>query len=179
MQAAELARATGRNHDAARFDAMLPTLREQLHNAFFDPVSRVYGDGTPTAFAAALWNEVTPPELLPAVVDNFVSVLAGVGYRMDTVGFIGVRYLFEALAKVGRIDVALRVLGVTDYPSFGWAISNDVEQATSLWECMDAPTMHQWVDESSRDHHYSASINTFIRKYVAIFTSRSMAFWLL
>lgn len=27
--------------------------------------------------------------------------------------------------------------------------------------------MHQWVDESSRDHHYSASINTFLRKYLA------------
>ena len=26
--------------------------------------------------------------------------------------------------------------------------------------------MHQWVDESSRDHHYSASINTFIRKFI-------------
>jgi hypothetical protein len=24
--------------------------------------------------------------------------------------------------------------------------------------------MHQWLDESSRDHHYSASINTFLRK---------------
>ena len=27
-------------------------------------------------------------------------------------------------------------------------------------------TMHQWIDESSRDHHYMTSINTFFRKYV-------------
>jgi hypothetical protein len=27
--------------------------------------------------------------------------------------------------------------------------------------------MHQWLDESSRDHHYSASISTFLRKYLA------------
>lgn len=26
--------------------------------------------------------------------------------------------------------------------------------------------MNQWIDESSRDHHYQASINTFIRKYI-------------
>ena len=26
--------------------------------------------------------------------------------------------------------------------------------------------MHQWLDESSRDHHYTASINTFLRKYL-------------
>jgi hypothetical protein len=28
-------------------------------------------------------------------------------------------------------------------------------------------TLTQWVDESSRDHHYETSINTFFRKYVA------------
>ena len=50
-----------------------------------------YGDGTPTAFAAALWNEVTPADLLADVVENFVATLAGADYRMDTVGFIGVR----------------------------------------------------------------------------------------
>ena len=75
--------------------------------------------------------------------------------------------MFEALAKVNRTDVALRMLNVTDYPSFGYQITNGMEPATSLWESYDVPTMHQWLDESSRDHHYSASINTFLRKYLA------------
>lgn len=96
-----------------------------------------------------------------------LRVVLQVGYGMDTVGFIGVRYIFEALAKVNRTDVALRMLNVTAYPSFGWQITNNMEPATSLWESFDVPTMHQWVDESSRDHHYSASINTFLRKYLA------------
>jgi hypothetical protein len=76
------------------------------------------------------------------------------------------RYIFEALAKVNRTDLALRMLHVTEYPSFGYQITNPMEPATSLWESYDVPTMHQWVDESSRDHHYSASINTFLRKYL-------------
>ena len=91
-------------------------------------------DGTPTAFGAALWLGVTPEELLPAVVANFIKQLASVEYRMDTVGFIGVRYIFEALAKVNRTDVALKMLNVTDYPSFGYQITNTLEPATSLWE---------------------------------------------
>ena len=53
------------------------------------------------------------------------------------------------------------------YPSFGWQITNSYEPATSLWESYDAPTMRQWLDESSRDHHYSASINTALRKTLA------------
>ena len=68
---------------------------------------------------------------------------------------------------VNRTDVALKMLNVTAYPSFGFQIKNKLEPATSLWESYDAPSMHQWVDESSRDHHYSASINTFMRKYLA------------
>lgn len=38
------------------------------------------------------------------------------------------------------------------------------EPSTALWESWDGDTMHQWVAESSRDHHYQASIHTFIRK---------------
>ena len=100
QEAAELARGLGKTQVAARYDALVPELKRQYHEAFFDPNARVYGDGTPTAFGAALWLGVTPPELLPEVVTNFVRTLHGMRYRMVSVGFIGVRYIFEALAKV-------------------------------------------------------------------------------
>ena len=60
------------------------------------------------------------------------------------------RYVFEALSKVNRTDIALQMLSQTEYPSFGYQITNTLEPATSLWESYDAPTMHQWLDESSR-----------------------------
>ena len=41
------------------------------------------------------------------------------------------------------------------------------EPSSSLWETWDAPTHTQWLDESSRNHHYQAGINTFLRKHVA------------
>ena len=90
--AAEMAHATGRAAEAAAFDAMLPTLRAQYHVSFFDPAGNIYGDGTPTAFGCALWLGVTPPALLPTVVSNFVAQVTSVGYKMSTMGFIGVRY---------------------------------------------------------------------------------------
>jgi hypothetical protein len=73
--------------------------------------------------------------------------------------------VFEALAKVNRTDVALKMLQATEYPSYGYNILG-VEKASSLWESWDGATMQQWFDESSRDHHFTASINTFIRKYL-------------
>ena len=166
-EAAELALATGRVAEAAQYAAWLSQSRAAYHASFYDPAGGVYGDATPTAFAAALWVGAVPDALLPAVVERFVWQLSSAGYGLQTLGFIGVRYVFEALARVNRTDVALRMLNRTAYPSFGYQITNVLEPATSLWECQDAPTMHQWVDESSRSHHYSASINTFLRKYLA------------
>ena len=169
IEFAEMAAVLGKEEDAARWSAMVPTLKQQYHESFYDPESASYGTGNPTSFACALWLEVTPLELLPRVVDNFVKVLHSANYRMTSMGFIGVRYVFEALTKVNRTDVALRMLHSREYPSFGWCMTNNFtgDQATSLWESYDAPTMHQWLDESSRDHHYSASINTALRKDLA------------
>ena len=173
VELAEMARAMGYLEDAERWEAMLPTLKREYHESFFDAESQVYGDGTPTAYATALWLGVTPPELLPTVVENFVKQLASVQYRMVSVGFIGVRCkivvlsrfvavrlanpksitisdIFEALSMVNRTDVALRMLHQREYPSFGWQITNDMEPATSLWESYDAPTMRQCESSSGR-----------------------------
>jgi hypothetical protein len=166
-EAEELALATGRVAESVQYAAWLSASRAAFHTSFFDPAGGVYGDATPTAFAAALWVGAVPDDLLPAVVERFVWQLSAAGYSLETMGFIGVRYVFEALARVNRTDVALRMLNRTAYPSFGYQITNTLEPATSLWESQDEPTMHQYLDESSRDHHYSASINTFLRKYLA------------
>ena len=135
LAAAELAAATGRDGAAAQYAAWASASRAAYHASFYDPVGGVYGDATPTAFAAALWVGAVPAALLPAVVERFVWQLSSVGYSLETMGFIGVRYVFEALARVNRTDVALRMLRRTEYPSYGYQITNDLEPATSLWEC--------------------------------------------
>jgi hypothetical protein len=71
-----------------------------------------------------------------------------------TFGFIGVRYAFEALALNGQVEAALRTLLQTTYPSYGYELYNEYEPSSSLWESWDAPTHRQWLDESSRNHHY-------------------------
>ena len=35
--------------------------------------------------------------------------------------------MFEALSKISRTDVALKMLNVTEYPSFGFQITNTME----------------------------------------------------
>ena len=74
IQMAEMAKGLGKLREAAKYEAMVPVLKKQYHDAFYDPAAQVYGDGTPTAFGAALWLGVTPPALLPAVVSSQLSV---------------------------------------------------------------------------------------------------------
>jgi alpha-L-rhamnosidase len=104
-----------------------------------------------------------PEKLLPDVVSKLADEVMTRGL---TVGFLGVKYLFEALVKANRTDAAISCLLRTSFPSFGYEIYNIYEPSTSLWESWDGDTMSQWVDESSRSHHYQTSVNTFLRKYV-------------
>ena len=165
----DLATALGHAEDASSFAQTAAQLRQEFHTAFYDPVRGMYGDGTLTAQAVALWLDVPPtPEIRSRVADGLVATIVNDnGLGMATVGFIGVRYLFEALSAVNRTDIAIQMLLHTGYPSFGYEMTNRYEPATALWESFDGDTMHQWVDESSRDHHYEASINTFLRKKLA------------
>jgi hypothetical protein len=164
---ADIAGSVGEAADAAFYSSRAQQLLAEYHSSFFDPAAASYGDGTVVAQSLPLWLGATPAALLPTVVDNLVATfLVGQQGRMTSVGFIGVRYLFEALSRVNRTDVALQALLTTDYPSFGYSITNPIEPATSLWESFDVFSMNQWLDESSRDHHYEASINTFLRKYL-------------
>jgi len=162
---AEIANALGKAADAAAFSSTLAARRAEYHAAFFNASLGLYGAGTQAAQAVALWTGVA------ASAGVAGSVSAWLGQSMATggltFGFIGVKYAFEALALNGQIEAALRTLLQTNFPSFGYELFNEYEPTSSLWESFDAPTHRQWLDESSRNHHYEASINSFLRKHVA------------
>ena len=161
----ELASALGQVSDAAMYASRLATRRVEYHTAFWNTSINLYGDGTQVAQAVALWTGVAAEAGVAANVS--LSLATSMVTNSLTFGFIGVRYAFEALALNGQIEAAIRCLLQTDYPSFGFELYNLYEPSSSLWESWDAPTHRQWLDESSRNHHYQASINTFMRKYVA------------
>lgn len=48
-----------------------------------------------------------------------------------TTGLVGTKYLFQALSKIGRNDLALRLFLKTDYPSWGFMLRKG---ATTVWE---------------------------------------------
>lgn len=81
------------------------------------------------------------------LVDTILTKDAG---HLDT-GIFGTRYLMDALAGIGRTDVAMKVLDQRSYPGFGYEIAKG---ATTSWE--------EWTYFSSmesHDHAMFAGIN--------------------
>jgi len=84
--------------------------------------------------------------------------------HLDT-GILGTRYLFEALVKHGRMDVAMTIALQTTEPSYGYQILNVNEPATTMWELWNGDT--QGPGMNSRNHIMFGTVDTWLYKHVA------------
>jgi alpha-L-rhamnosidase len=116
----ELATALGKAEDAAAYASTLAMRRIQYHAAFWNASIGLYGAGTQTAQAVALWTGVAAGAGVAGNVSTWLGQSMATGGL--TFGFIGVRYAFEALALNGQIEAALRCLLQTNYPSYGFEL---------------------------------------------------------
>jgi alpha-L-rhamnosidase len=146
---AKAARALGKTGDAAHFADLATAIAAAFNAHFLDGTT--YGDGRQTTSILPLAFGIVPPDKVAGVGAKLVdTILTKNSGHLDT-GIFGTRYLPEALARIGRIDVALTVLRQKTYPGFGYEIGRG---ATTPWE--------QWTYESgmeTHDHAMFAGIN--------------------
>ncbi len=83
----------------------------------------------------------------PGFADNFIATKSRVRILPDNgkvcppyslmTGFIGTAWIQEALSRIGRGDVAYRILANKEYPSWLYPVT---QGATSVWERLDSYT---------------------------------------
>src|ERR1035437_10220839 len=73
---------------------------------------------------------IADPAKRAKTADRFVAKLAADNNHLKT-GFLGTPWLLPALSRIGRDDLAFRLLLNEDYPSWGFQIKMG---ATTLWE---------------------------------------------
>ena len=73
---------------------------------------------------------IADPKQREQTAAKFVEKLATDNYHLRT-GFLGTPWLLPALTKIGRDDLAMRLLLNEDYPSWGFEIRMG---ATTVWE---------------------------------------------
>ena len=127
---AEVAAALGEVEQAAEWSALLPRIRAAFVDAYRAEDGTIY-TGTQTAYAHALGADmIADPDKRTQTAARFLEKLAADDTHLRT-GFLGTPWLLPALTKIGREDLAMRVLLNEDYPSWGFPIRMS---ATTMWE---------------------------------------------
>ena len=162
---ARAAQALGQPADAAHFRQLADAIKAAFNQTFLDAAGDGYGDGRQTTSILPLAFGMVPAANLKAVGDRLVrNILVDNGGHLDT-GIFGTRYIVDALAAIGRIDVALTVLDQTTYPGFGFELSKG---ATTPWE--------EWTYASgmeTHDHAMFAGVNASLYTQLAGITPAS------
>jgi alpha-L-rhamnosidase len=129
------AKALGHLDEAAQYDELCEKLKDNFNKHFVSADGTVKGN-TQCSYVLALAFDLLTPENRPKSIDKFIQSLEERKWLLST-GFVGTRDIMNALSKINRNDVALRLLHNTDFPSWGFSIKNG---ATSIWERWDGWT---------------------------------------
>jgi alpha-L-rhamnosidase len=145
QDAAAVADVVGEAGQAAAWRDRATDLTRRFTARFLDAAAGTYRTEVPAGYrqtsnAVPLAAGLVPAEHVPAVVANLAADVEAKGRHLDT-GALGTGALPFALTDHGRPDLAVAVLGQTDYPSYGHLRRLG---ATTFWE--------SWED-ASRGHN--------------------------
>lgn len=150
--AARAAEVLDKPDDAAKFNAIYEKVKAAFNKAYVKPDGRIEGD-TQAVYVLALTNDLVDGEKAKQAAAHLVEDIEKKGWRLST-GFIGTKDLMLVLSKIGRTDVAYRLLFNDAFPSWGFSIK---QGATSIWERWDGWTPEKGFQDPGMNSfsHYS------------------------
>lgn len=132
---AKAAAVLGRTGDAAHYSALADQVKAAFNKAYVGPDGVVKGD-TQCGQVLALAFDLVDGEVAKKAANHLIKLIEDRDWHLST-GFVGTRDLMPALSKIGRTDIAFRLLHNTDYPSWLFEVKNG---ATTVWERWDGWT---------------------------------------
>jgi alpha-L-rhamnosidase len=149
---ANTAKALGKTEDAAQYNALFRDIRKAFNKAYVEPDGQIKGH-TQTDYALAIDFDLVTGKKAKQAAEHLLAGIESRDYHLST-GFIGTKYLMLALSKIGRPDVAYRLLHNDTFPSWGFSIK---QGATSIWERWDGWTPEKGFQDPGMNSfaHYS------------------------
>jgi alpha-L-rhamnosidase len=132
---ARAAEVLGKTDDAAKFNGLFNRIKAAFNQAYVTDDGRIAGD-TQAGYVLALAFDLVEGERAKQAADHLVENIKKRDWHLST-GFIGTKDLMLVLAKIGRNDVAYRLIYNDTFPSWGFSIKHG---ATSIWERWDGWT---------------------------------------
>ncbi len=149
---ANAATALGKTEDAAKYNDLFKQIRAAFNQAYVAKDGRIKGD-TQTCYALALDFGLVSGKKAKLAAQYLVADVEKRGLHLST-GFIGTKYLMLSLSRIGRADIAYRLLHNDTFPSWGFSIKHG---ATSIWERWDGWTPEKGFQDAGMNSfaHYS------------------------
>jgi alpha-L-rhamnosidase len=149
---ARAAEVLGKTDDAAKWNALFEQIKAAFNKAYVSPDGVIQGD-TQCGYVLALAFDLLDPEVAALAAKNLARNIDARGGHLST-GFVGTKDLMLALAKIGRDDLALKLIHNDTYPSWGFSIK---QGATSIWERWDGWTPDKGFQDPKMNSfaHYS------------------------
>ncbi|MBQ9358033.1 MAG: family 78 glycoside hydrolase catalytic domain, partial [Abditibacteriota bacterium] len=139
--------------DQTQYIKLAENVRQAINDKYLRKDGR-YFDDSMTSLAMAICFDLPPWEEREAVERALVEDIERHGRHLNC-GITGTRYLFDALSKIKRDDLAVAILKQTDYPSYGYMLANG---SSTLWE--------DWEGSSSLSHPMLGSVDAWLYKRI-------------
>jgi alpha-L-rhamnosidase len=158
---AEMAVMMGEADRAAEWIALVPKIREAFAAAYRRADGSIHTE-TQTVYAMALGMDlISDPAQREQTAAKFVEKLAADRYHLRT-GFLGTPWLLPALSKIGRDDLAMRLLLNEDYPSWGFEIRMGATTMWERWDSIRADGTFGPVDMNSFNHYAYGAVGDWM-----------------
>ncbi len=149
---AQAAAVLGKSEEAAKYNALFERIRAAFNKAYVASDGRIKGNSQ-AAYVLALAFDLVQGEQAREAAQYLVEDIRKRDWHLST-GFIGTKDLMPVLSKIGRSDIAYRLLHNDTFPSWGFSIK---QGATSIWERWDGWTPEKGFQDPGMNSfaHYS------------------------
>lgn len=158
----DVAALLGHHDDAARYRRLAGMVKDAFNEEFLDEGTGLYWQDSQSAQAMSLLLGLVPPGVEGKVLDRLVENVHERGGHLST-GIVGTYYLYHALARHGRPDLALDVITASGEPGFEHVLTrvdaaNPIPAGT-IWE--------DWGGRSSLAHPVQACVISWLYEGLA------------
>jgi alpha-L-rhamnosidase len=160
-----MATALAKSKKARYYEQLAGKIRQAFQHRYVTAEGLVLGD-TQTSYLLALAFELIPERLIPAAVQRLVNRIEARNWHLST-GFIGTSLLNPVLDKMGRPDVAYRLLLQETYPSWLYSIRNGATTLWERWNSWSAEGGFGPVEMNSFNHYAYGAVGEWLYQSVA------------
>lgn len=150
----------GNEEEAEKQKKRAEEIRKAFLDKWFDEKTLTLSNNSEGELAFALWLDILPEEVRPAMAKKLRDDLVS-RYYMFTTGNLATVYMLEELSRYGYVDEAYHMMTREEYPGYGYMIQN---AATTVWERFE---LKKNPGMNSHNHPMYGSVGSWFYRVLA------------